>query len=505
MKKNIIYNIVSAALILSASPVLTSCNDFLSENPNRGENEPLETKQQVEAIFDNSQYTQHIALGSIFSSDDFEMSTNQYSSAPYNFDADILPLYTWGTTDLINSGTDEVWNNEFNKVFTANMVINDIKNVDDATDAEKNDFLAQAHFMRAVAYWELVNLYCMPYSEETKQTLGLPLKTTTSYEEDLTRASLADTYQFIINDLNEAEKTSHADISKRWLVSRPAAAAMKARLYLAMGDYAHAQEEAEKALQTTHASLQDYNELDHYVSYVNNMNGESVEVNYSGLTGMSRLAYTDYQEMLYSGTYQLYTSMRMLPSETLKSLYDQDHDLRYSQFFVKNGSLEYGVEGFGDDMLYRKFYDVNFGYDILPEGPTIGEMLLIKAEAQCRQGNWQDAINTVNILREKRFVAGSNYTMEATSQKDALLKILDERHRELPFTMRWFDIRRFAFNETTDDDITISRSFFKITNKQANFDDIETYTLPVKSKRYAQPLPQTEISRSHGQLKQNEY
>lgn len=505
MKKNSIYHIVSVAWMLTAAWVLTSCNDFLSENPNRGENEPLETKQQVEALFNNSQYTQHIALGSIFSSDDFEMTTDQYNSAPYNFDADILPLYTWGTTDLINAGNDEVWNDEFNKVYIANLVISDINNVDDATDAEKTDYLAQAHFMRAVAYWELVNLYCMPYSEETKQSLGLPLKTTTSYEENMTRASLANTYQFIITDLNEAEKTSHTDISKRWLVSRPAVAAMKARFYLATSDYAHAQEEAEKALQTTQASLQDYNELGHYISYVSNMNGESVEVEYSGLTGLSSMEYTDYQEMLYSGTYKIYTAMRMLPSESLKTLYDPDKDLRYSQFFAKKGSLEYGVEGFGDDMLYRKFYDVTFSYDILPEGPTIGEMLLTKAEAQCRQGNWQDAINTVNTLREKRFATGSDYALEATSQEDALTKILAERHRELPFTMRWFDIRRFAFNETTDDDVTIRRSFFKVTNKQVDFDDIEDYTLPVKSKRYAQPLPQTEISRSHGQLQQNEY
>lgn len=505
MKKNIIYNIVSAAWMLSASLALTSCDDFLSENPNRGENEPLETKQQVEALFDNSQYTQHIALGSIFSSDDFEMSTDQYSFAPYNFDADILPFYTWGTTDLINSGSDEVWNDEFNKVFTANMVINDIKNVEDATDAEKTDYLAQTHFMRAIAYYELVNLYCMPYSEETKQSLGLPLKTKTSYEEDLSRASLADTYQFIIADLDEAEKTSHTDISKRWLVSRPAVAAMKARLYLLMGDYAHAQTEAEKALQTTQASLQDYNELGHHTSYAYNMNGEEVEISYSGLMDMSALEYTDYQEMLYSGTYKLYTSMRILPSETLKSLYDPDNDLRYSQFFAKNGSLEYGLEGFGDDLLYRKFFDVNTYYDILPEGPTVGEMLLVKAEAQCRQGDWQNAINTVNTLREKRFATGSDYALEATSQEDALTKILDERHRELPFTMRWYDIRRFAFNETASDDVTISRSFYKVANKQVDFDNIEDYTLPVKSKRYAQPLPQTEISRSHGQLKQNKY
>lgn len=504
MKKNF-KMIFAFVLTIACSLLVSSCYDFLSENPNRGENEPLETKQQVEALFNNSQYFQHIALGSIFSSDDFEMSTLQYSYAPYNFDADILPFYTWGTTDLINSGSDEVWNDEFNKVFAANMVINGINNVEEVTESERTNFLAQAHMMRAVAYWELVNLYCLPYAEENLNTLGLPIKNTTSYEENLERASLKDTYQLIEEDLNEAEKTSNTDIDKRWLVSRPSVAAMKARLYLAQGKYQMAREQAEIALNSKKASLQDYNELGHYSSYVYDTSGIEREVQYSGLMGMSALEYTDYQELLYSGVYKLYTSMRILPSESLMALYDHENDLRYNQFFAKGGALEYGLEGFGDNMIYRKFFDANTYYDILPEGPTIGEMILVKAEATCRLGEWQEALQTVNQLREKRFATGSDYQLIANSQEEALKAILDERHRELPFTMRWFDIRRLAYNETTSDDVAPSRLFYNVENKQADFEHTQEYTLPVKSKRYAQPLPQTEINRSHGQLQQNEY
>lgn len=83
--------------------------------------------------------------------------------------------------------------------------------------------------------------------------------------------------------------------------------------------------------------------------------------------GMSALEYTDYQELLYSGVYKLYTSMRILPSESLMALYDHENDLRYNQFFAKGGALEYGLEGFGDNMIYRKFFDANTYYDILPE------------------------------------------------------------------------------------------------------------------------------------------
>lgn len=78
----------------------------------------------------------------------------------------------------------------------------------DATEAQKTDFLAQAHFIRALAMWSLAQTYCQPYSPETLSTSGLPLRKDNDYQEDVTRASLKDTYDFILNDLKAALTTT---------------------------------------------------------------------------------------------------------------------------------------------------------------------------------------------------------------------------------------------------------------------------------------------------------
>lgn len=485
---------------------LSSCNDYLSEYPNKGSNQPLTTEAQVEALFNNSKWLTSLSYASAYSSDDIGFTTAMYDAASYNFSTDMLPHYVWSIEDIETAGSDELWDEQFNRIFTANLILNEIDEITDLKDADRVEYLAQAHFLRAMAYWQLANIYCLPYSKENAEEPGLPLKQTTSYEEDLTRATLQQTYQFIENDLKEALNTQRADVEKRWLVSKPAVEAMLARFYLFTEDYTQAASYATQALKSNKVTLQDYNELGHVEGSVwSNLQGDNLTVEYSELYGYSALQYTDYQELYYSEMYKLVSSPRLIPSLSLIALYDKDNDLRYRQFFVKNGAAEFGIEGFGDDLLYRKFYDGLTYQDMLPSGPTIAEILLTLAEAEARQGNYTQAMTTVNNLREKRMANGSDYPLDASSQNEAIQKIIDERHREMPFMMRWMDIRRLAYNDDSTDDVTLTRSFYKIKNRVTDIGNIETYNLSAPSRRYAQPLPNVEISRSKGQLKQNEY
>ena len=63
-------------------------------------------------------------------------------------------------------------------------------------------------------------------------------------------------------------------------------------------------------------------------------------------------------------------------------------------------------------------------------GPSVPEMMLIKAEYYARNNQPTEAMQWVNKLRVKRFAA-EDYTEEtATDADDALKKVIDERHRE---------------------------------------------------------------------------
>ncbi len=84
--------------------------------------------------------------------------------------------------------------------------------------------------------------------------------------------------------------------------------------------------------------------------------------------------------------------------------------------------------------------------------------------------------------------------------------MLEERRRELPFGFRWWDIRRLSVNETTADDITVTRSFHPIGDNGApDRTQTATFSLPVGSRRYALPINATEIALSQGRIGQNTY
>jgi hypothetical protein len=133
-------------------------------------------------------------------------------------------------------------------------------------------------------------------------------------------------------------------------------------------------------------------------------------------------------------------------------------------------------------------------------------MYLIKAECQARTTDVLGAMTTINALRAKRMEPGAWVDLTATDKADALKKVLEERRREMPFVQRWFDIRRLNNNEDPSDDVELTRTFYPytISSVQAT-QPVKTYALPKNSRRFAAPIPRTEIISSDGKIEQNKY
>ena len=117
---------------------------------------------------------------------------------------------------------------------------------------------------------------------------------------------------------------------------------------------------------------------------------------------------------------------------------------------------------------------------------------------------------TVNKLRDARMdkdaPAEAKY-LQASTKDEAIQLILDERYREMPFTMRWFDVRRLNHNEDPNDNVgDIVRTYFPY-NSAAVLDKepLKTYTLKPGDRAYAAPIPQKDIDASTGAIEQNKY
>ena len=101
-----------------------------------------------------------------------------------------------------------IWEGYYKFILGANAALDYIGDVN-GTEAEKNYVIAQALGLRAFYYFMLVNHFGAPYNYD-KQAAGVPLKLTSNLlpEEDLlmTRNSVEEVYNQIIEDLSEAER-----------------------------------------------------------------------------------------------------------------------------------------------------------------------------------------------------------------------------------------------------------------------------------------------------------
>lgn len=495
-----------------------SCNEFLSEPTSKTSNIQLSSVEQLEALLnDYLEFYEEADYSAVLSSDDYELTTELYDAAfavgKTIYDSHVPQFALWDT-EYLGEFDKHFWEGEFAKIFTANVVTYNAESMTDGTAEQRAQLKAEGHFILAYSYLRLVTIYCLPYTEANKSELGLPLKTIPNFEEDLTRATLEATYNFIETNLTKALTLTNSmevvnNKNRSWRASKGAANALAARYWLIKGDYSKALEYAEVAL-SEHSTLMDYN-TQMYYSTINITPATSAD----GTVYPLEYPYTfDYQIssnptyfMEWDEFYYLRgvsnPSFYYIPSQSLLNSYDQENDLRYKYHIVENYSFYYI-----NDNTPRPGY-IFFFKNIVPSGPTVAEMILIKAECQARLGDYSDAMTTVNLLRAKRIdsSAGSSViNLTATSVEDAVTKILLERRRETPFARRWEDIRRLNHNDVSYDDVEMKRTFYPYTlTTTLNGEPTQEYVLENGARNYACPIPSTDIATSQGELIQNIY
>jgi hypothetical protein len=486
--KKIAFTYLAIAFVLQ-----TGCKKFLAEEPKKQTS--IQTVAQLEALVNNAQnFTDDADLTAIYSTDDCEISKALYQNNSARFGLDILQYYTFQVGGVANLSSDGHWNKMFQSIFSANLILANVDNVT-GDEGAKNAVRADAHFIRAYSNWVLANQYCAPYSTANLNSPGLPLKKTTTYEESLERSTLKGTYDFIQSDLAEAAKVAKDDVDPKlpWRINQKTLNAFMSRFYLFIGDYDKSLEAANKALASATVRLVDFNTL--AAGTPATYSNPATTLNYSELNDWGVAKFLFWPELFYT-RYIYNSSQWFIPSSALIASFDQQNDLRYKYFMIADGSRRFSVIT-PSTYRYTVFYD---GRDI-PAGLTISEVLVNKAEALARKGDIANALSAVNTLRQKRM---STYiSLTASSKDEVIAKVLEERRRELPFAMRWYDIRRFSVNDYPADDITVVRDFFETTPSSVNMNNPKTYTL--ENKRYLVPINSLEIMVSRGKITQNPY
>ncbi|WP_293574430.1 RagB/SusD family nutrient uptake outer membrane protein [Prevotella sp.] len=162
------------------------------------------------------------------------------------------------------SDTDEemegIWQYGFKVVDAAVRTINGADALlaanPDMSDDDKATIyynVSQCYALRALAYFTMTQYFCYPYSKGADQK-GLPIVKDKLVEafQNATRASLGDTYSFMLDDIKKAleyNEEAGSPSLQYFFLNKAAIYALKARVCLYMGNYADAEAAAKKAIE----------------------------------------------------------------------------------------------------------------------------------------------------------------------------------------------------------------------------------------------------------------
>jgi hypothetical protein len=456
--------------------------------------------------------------------------TNAYYSTPAGFDAAVNGAYTpladfysqEGGLTLTVFGTDEftkgadgshkqfndytaalngddtflrdTWRSFYRGINNANTVVSRAASAQ-VTDAVRQERLAEARFVRAVYYFDLVRMW---------GPVPLLLTETQGPQTQANRDSVSKVYDAIVADLKFAEQTL-PPTQKDWgRATKGAAQHMLALVYLtraAPGDMALAATEAKAVITSGQYSL-----LPKWSSLWTLGNEKNSEIIWSIqftsdplTTGLGNSSH-----LYFLMAYELWPGMqrdlangrafkRFRSTDWLLGLWDRTKDTRYddgyTNVYYSNNPASIpkinGVPAFnvGDTAIWMPGVEISSAerakhpYTILTPSqytdaafpsynkkfidPTrltvndvrgqrdwyvgrLAETYLIAAEALLRDGKPDEAVTYVNAVRERAAKAGTpSASMDVAASDLSIDFILDERARELTGEqMRWFDLVR---------------------------------------------------------------
>jgi len=150
----------------------------------------------------------------------------------------------WNHT--INSGSADAlssWSAGYASINAANLVIDGLAaNTTVVPVATSVQYVAEAKFVRALAYYSLITLYGQPYVKDAGASAGIPLRLKgqmSTDDNDMPRSTVAQVYTQILKDLDEAEAGLPLTYTTASLnttrAHRNTAIALKTRVYLTMG------------------------------------------------------------------------------------------------------------------------------------------------------------------------------------------------------------------------------------------------------------------------------
>jgi len=359
---------------------------------------------------------------------------------------------SWNHSEV--SSTNEVqnlWGTVYAAINTINVFLDGLSAAWNAgnlngkiSQAEYDQFRSEAYALRALCYFDLLQLYCKPYNQGNGANPGVPLrlKAEKSAEgNDLARSTVAEVYTQILKDLNDAEPLAitaySTDLLNTTRIHKNTIIALKTRVYLNMQDWPKVLTESAKIV--------------------------SASAPFTAPSGVAFVLNPSYTA-IFKTPYTSKESIFSMPMTTTNGPGTQNGLPHYytfssseSYYLNLNPGFAYALMDATDirktslllnDSKYflTKFPDYTTLTDYAPV-MRYAEVLLNRAEAIVRSGGavTAEAIALLNAVRTRSFPTGAYIPASFAAASDFYTAILLERNIEfLGEGIRTMDLQRLS-------------------------------------------------------------
>lgn len=330
----------------------------------------------------------------------------------------------------------------YTTIFYTNHIINSAVKIEGNIEA-KNQLVGEAYALRAMQYFELINIYAKTYSKTTASSdVGVPIVTEYNADGEYQVKPLQEVYDLILSDIEKAESlinVTQQELGKNYRFSLIALKSFKSRVFLYKKEWQKAIDTAKSAL-AIKSALVDLN-----------IDNSKMPSEYNSIESILAL------DIVSSFDISSYAKI----SSDLINSYDKINDLRFSIYFNEsNGS-------------YTAIKNANSKYKC---SYRTAELYLTIAEALTQLNKITEAKSKLIEFVKTRYKSSEINTIETTinslNKNDLLNEVLEERRREFAIEgHRWIDLKR------TTQPIIIKTY------------DGNTYTLKQNDERYVIPFP----------------
>lgn len=427
--------------------LLAGCKKTLEEHPESIAaedfyNTPAEIESGLDAIY--SPLRDQNSLGALY-----QTQLECYADYMYGRGSHAVLNNYQGLDNTNVTRVAAFWSDFYASIRNANIIIQKTPLARSVGDSARAKYIAEARFMRALDYFFLVRNWA-----------GVPLRTENNIDSiDLKRSSAADVYAFIVSDLQYAEANLPDAPRLVGTPSRWSAKTVLADVYMNMGQYAGARDEALAVIQSNKVSLVPVSTATDFDAklFGANVTNSTEEIFYLKFArapsgqGNTYPMYAFYPNSGYyppGGYYTFYSD-----SVNNKVLANWDrNDLRYSANW-------YGQKfGLGNTtVLNRKFIDKQAVTAAGNDYPMYryADLLMLYAEADMRvnKATTPDAMEKLNMVHRRAY--GKNplipdptvdFALASYADTTSFINLLvkEEAYEDCSEGKRWLYLKRLG-------------------------------------------------------------